>query len=459
MPNPNQPWLDDQSLNDPRQIDADQNNRLRHHYMSLDDIGEQLFFLTGGALDAYMHVESQDQNGEFVSEKKNIYTPEEKKAFRRCAIDFFNPYKPDGSPDFDEFERRIDEFTSSLAECRERQMAFLNDESKFTGILNLDTSNPNPSAWQKEQLAQLMSPDSMIIHAIESLYDDIADYIEPELMGEYLIRKTDKGIIGDYENSHATMLGCFNRAIETVIKKEAGITEANEATFRNLSKSEAEVERSFTSKLSKEERARINARADQEKVRMGTMAKDNKVWLEPEIDISLKGLESLDNLSGQLKDADHWYHMDSKDFKQFKAALKEAHEKYEQYKGLGRELTDAEKKDLVPLFDKVADTADKYLTGKENRERNTDLGKERYDIAFSALHTTSYGRAREKLRIHNFHKEKRGAKELSVKELEERAGRTSEQQKAHHKAQKEAQKAAAKQKDSAVKSDPPVKSK
>lgn len=444
MANPNQPWLDEQSVNDPRQVDADQNNRLRHHYMSLDDIGEQLFFLTGGAFDAYVHV-----NGEFVNEKKDIYTPAEKNAFRQCAIDFFNPHKPDGSLDFDEFERRVDEYAASIAELHKGQMEFFNNDENFTGIM--DSGKPVTN-FEKEHLTQLMSPDSMVRHAMQSLYDSISDYMNDELMGDYVSRKTEKGIIGEEEHHSVTIDGVFNKSIATMVRNAAGITDVNDEYFKKFYRYDAKAEKSFTKNLSDDEKKRINDKANPEKIRIGELAKNNKIWMEPEIDISLKALENLDNLSGQLKDADHWYHRDSKEFKQFKAALKEAHDKYEQYKGLGRELTDAEKKELIPLFDKVADTADRYLTGKENRDRVTGLGAERYDIAFSALHVTSYGKAREKMMIHNFFKAKRGSKELTIKDLEDRAGRTSEQQQAHKKAQKEA----AKQKNSTLKSDPPA---
>ena len=106
---------------------------------------------------------------------------------------------------------------------------------------------------------------------------------------------------------------------------------------------------------------------------------------------------------------------------------------------------------MIPLFDKVANAADSYLDGKETRARKTDLGRDRYDIAFSALHITSRGLAGGIIKHHNSFNEKRGSKKISVKELEERAGRTAKQQKEYQKAQKEA----AKQKSSTAKSDPP----
>ena len=197
------------------------------------------------------------------------------------------------------------------------------------------------------------------------------------------------------------------------------------------------IEESY-SNLSKNESLKINLQANQTKVELAAGYSDLRVWMLPEKNITIESLEKLSNLNDQLKDADHWYHRDSKAFKQFKAALQEAQEKFDQYKG--RELTDAEKQSLTPLYDKVAKAADDYLTGKEKRTRKTDMGQERYDIAFSALHSTSRGLASETIQRHNMSNEERGSKKISVKDLEKRAGRTSKQQKEYKKAQKEAAK-------------------
>ena len=48
----------------------------------------------------------------------------------------------------------------------------------------------------------------------------------------------------------------------------------------------------------------------------------------------------------------------------------------------------------MDIYDSIAQKSSAYLDKKDKRERKTDLGKERYDIAFAALNASSHGEAK-----------------------------------------------------------------
>ncbi len=415
-------WFDEQSVNDPKQIESDQNNRLLHHYNSLGTNEERIDFLLAGTFDAKVFLMEPDEGGDFVQKKKNLFSPQEKQDFGLCVGNYLHPYRFEGTPDYDEFERRMDELASRIAEFHEEQWDF-QQNADLSAIFDA----PYMEKVNREYITKQMCPASIQRYALTECLRREMRNVDPTFVNDYLQRKRDAGING------GSLYGTMNEMVKRYVKN---YDPASEGFF---------IEESY-SNLSKNESLKVNLQANQTKVEFAAGYSDLRVWMLPEKNITIESLEKLSNLNDQLKDADHWYHRDSKAFKQFKAALQEAQEKFDQYKG--RELTDAEKQSLTPLYDKVAKAADDYLTGKEKRTRKTDMGQERYDIAFSALHITSRGRASETIQRHNMSNEERGSKKISVKDLEKRAGRTSKQQKEYKKAQKEAAKQKGNSKDS-----------
>ena len=427
MPISDSLWFDEQSVNDPRQIESDQNTRLFHHFISLETNEEKIDFILGGTFEKNAELWIQNSNGHLERKDANLFSPQEKNDFKLAVDSFFYPSTYDGEPDFDEFERRMDALAERIAKFHEEQCKFM-EAADVSAI----TDNPNYTEFNKEYVTKTACPASIQRYALMDYLEGNQHSVDVALKHDYLQRKGAVGISGD------GLIDTLNGVAKSMVKD---YNPASEKLFN----------RTCFMTLSREAEKKIKLEATEATNTIATKYKDIRVWMHPEKSITIESLGKLDNLNGQLKDADHWYHRDSKEFKQFKAALNEVHEKYEQYKNLGRELTDAEKQSMIPLFDKVANAADSYLDGKETRARKTDLGRDRYDIAFSALHITSRGLAGGIIKHHNSFNEKRGSKKISVKELEERAGRTAKQQKEYQKAQKEA----AKQKSSTAKSDPP----
>lgn len=416
-------WFDEQSVNDPRQIESDQNNRLLHHYNSLGTNEERIDFLLAGTFDSKAYLMDLNEGGAFVEKKCNLFSPQEKQDFQLSVGNFFHPYKFEGAPDYDEFERRMDALAGRIAKLHEEQWQFINT----TDISPVYAQSPRIQA-NDEYVYRQICPASIQRYALTEYLQQTMRNVDYSFVSDYLQRKRDAGITeGD---------GLYGTMNEMVKRSVNNYDPASEWLFKDIS----------VSLLSDEEKKRVYLEANQAKIGIAAGYSDLRVWMLPEKNITIESLEKLSNLNDQLKDADHWYHRDSKAFKQFKAALQEAQEKFDQYKG--RELTDAEKQSLTPLYDKVAKAADDYLTGKEKRTRKTDMGQERYDIAFSALHITSRGLASETIQRHNMSNEERGSKKISVKDLEKRAERTSKQQKEYKKAQKEAAKQKGNSKDS-----------
>ena len=410
-------WFDEQSVSDPRQVESDQNNRLLHHFNSLGTNEERIDFLFAGTFDASVSLMLPNSDGVFESKKANLFSPQEKNDFRLAVGNFFHPRKFDDSPDFDEFERRMDALAERIAGLHEEQCQYMRD----TDISSIYENPLYSGEVSKDHIIKQICPASIQRYALTEYLRQEMRNVSPAFVNDYLQRKHVAGATGNK---------LYNAMNEMVKRSVKNFDPASETLFYSDS----------YSSLSEEEKKRVYLEANQAKNNIAAGYSDLRVWMAPEKNITIESLGKLSNLNAQLKDADHWYHRDSKEFKQFKAALKEAQEKFDQYKNLGRDLTDAEKQDLTPLFDKVAATADKYLEGKETRIRKTDMGQDRYDIAFSALHITSRGIATKAIMHHNRFNERRGSKNISVKELEARAGRTSKQQKDYQKAQKEAAK-------------------
>lgn len=402
-------WFDDRTLNDPKQIESDENSRLFHHFNSLGTNEERIDFILAGAFDASVNLHVPSAGGSFLQEKHNLFSPQEKEDFKLCISSFLRPYKFDGTLNYDEFEKRMDALATRIAGFHEEQCKFM----KETDISSL-FDDPFHIDGNREYVVKNICPESIQRYALKECLDREFRKVSLPLEEDYMQRKRKEGITGN---------GLSAVMDEMVKRSVKNYDPANESLFQNSS----------FAMLSDEEKKKVYLEANQVKAEIAAGYTDLRVWMQPEKNISIESLGKLDNLNGQLKDADHWYHRDSKEFKEFKAALNEAHEKFEQYKNLGRDLTDEEKASLTPLYDKVAAAADKYLNGKETRARKTGMGQDRYDIAFSALHITSRGAAGEKIMYHNMFNEKRGSKMISVKELEERAGRTSKQQKEYKK--------------------------
>lgn len=432
------PKLNDQILNneqeyDARQADADKNDRLWHHYLALEGAEDKLELILDGAFDKTATGESIEgtDTKRVVRYGIDVFTPSEKKAFMKCSADFFNPYKADGSPDFDEFEKNMDAYAKKMATLRVEQGLFINS----TDFSSMDIYQSDVES--KREASYDIYPPAIQRKALISLFQDKNGSIDDRFIYDYCDRKArqfhlDVDDFSEYEHD------ALREALEEVEEREASnIHPKWKEAFEVAGDNEDDAIVSIGSAAEKEKIIPIAGIA---KADVAEAVRANKVWLYPEDNISIDALQKLDNLYAQHKDADHWYHRDSKEYRQFKAALKEAHDKYEECKLFGRELTEAEKKELVPLFDKVASSADKYLSGKELKDRKSKLGQERYDIAFSALHVTSHGRAKEKMRDHNFYRALRGSKEISVKDLEDRAGRSSVQKREYKKSAKAASK-------------------
>ena len=122
--------------------------------------------------------------------------------------------------------------------------------------------------------------------------------------------------------------------------------------------------------------------------------------------------------------------------------MKIAHDKYQQVKNRSEDLSPVEKAKLVSVYDDIANKAIDYLStdNKETKKRGTDLGQNRYEEAFAALHVTSSGMAKNILYSHTIHRNLSGKREVSLEELEARANRTRDEQKAHEEQVKRAPK-------------------
>ena len=163
-------------------------------------------------------------------------------------------------------------------------------------------------------------------------------------------------------------------------------------------------------------------------------------WKEPWNDINLDQLKKLDNLYSQVKDADHWYHIDSDEFKEFKASLEGAHKKYESLRDIGRNINEREKREIQSIFDTVQNKSVKYLGDKAQKARGTGIGEDRYQIALSSLDVASHGKAKEIVDFHNTFRVRSGSKSVSFNDLTERSTQNSNQRKEAIKARREAEK-------------------
>lgn len=412
-------------------ISSDANSRMPHHYAALENNDDRIDFLEGTA---FADEVTYDIVGEFGinAEKKhyNLFSETEKQQLPGIKTDFFNPEKPDGTLDKDEFERRMDSLAARIAKHRVEQGKFAKsgDMSAITKSDDIET---------RQYVASLISSDAYRAAALDAMFKKaVADgTIDHSLMVDYCQRK------GRLMDSMAEdQIGeSFKAAFKKSVKDSAYKSSKEGREYYSLS-SVSPLAEGDKPALSEEETKELAKRTDAAKRSIASNIRRNKVWLSPEDNINMESLKRLDNLYDQFKKEDSIFHWNSTEYEKLRAALKQAHEQYVQASQRGGELTDAEKTKLVPLYDEVSERAYNYLKDKAEKERTYDLGKNRYAIAFSALNVASRGRAKEQLHIHNANRIRHGSKTISVNDLIDRSTRNNTQQKQREKMVKEGSK-------------------
>ncbi len=400
-------------------------NKMRDQYISLNNTEDKLNAIIDGMVADKLRVDTFNEEGKFSGKKDiNVYNQQEKDATFRSVDEFFCPLKADGTPDFDEFERRMDAMAAKVGKMRSD---FL--DNTFQG----DLMKSNESNLKYEGLRT--DPNIIKANCVTEYMNQIMDMnkasgrIHKKFAIDYANRKGENDLKDAFERQ------AMNAACQGGPYKKA--------VYTNGFNTEDIVT------LSDKERVDINKKELEVKAKIASDINAKKTWLNPpEESTSLEDLRKLSNLYEQVKDADHWYHKDGDKFKKFKASLKDAHDLYQELKDKkDNELSSIERGKIAYSKDKVAISSDKYLMGKGERARHSDLGQDRYEIAFSALDVACHGFAKKRAYIHNIKHTKRGTKTITLEEMEARSGRTVQQQKQHQREQKNAQKVNTKSKD------------
>ncbi len=391
--------------------------RMRNQYISLDNTDDKLNALIDGMVADKLSVETIDKDGKITGKKPiNVYNEYEKEATSRSVDEFFSPLKADGTPDFDEFERRMDAMARKLGKLRIDYIyntyegdlkKNIDDNLRYAGL----RTDPNmiKATCVTEYMNQIMDMSKASGRIHRSFANDYAKRKGFNDIQESFEWETKKAAVGDKP---------INKSLyaTTIIDLDA-------------------------MPVSTETRIEVNKKELEAKAKVASEINAKKTWLNPpEENASLEDLRKLSNLYDQVVAADHWYHKDGDEFKKFKASLKDAHDLYQELQGkTEEELNSIEKGKIAFSKDKVALSSNKYLADKGERGRHSDLGQDRYEIAFSALDVASHGFAKKQAYVQNIKHTRRGTKTISLEEMEARAGRTHQQQKQHEREKKRTQ--------------------
>ncbi len=393
--------------------------RMRDQYISMDSTEEKLNAIIDGMIADKLYVENLDSTGKLTGKTQlNVYNQDEKEATLRSALDFFLPLNADGTPDYDEFEKRMDSMAKMVGELR---------RNYFKGTFNDELEKACDNDLKYEGLRT--DPNIIAANCITEYMNQIMDMdrekdqrIPRSFAENYARRKNKLSLKEAFEKKVYDAAVSEDKKLESVYM--SGMT-----NYEELKPSSADVLKN------------INEEERKVKAQLASSIIAKKTWLNPPEDsASIDDLRKLSNLYEQVQAADHWYHIDGAKFKNFKSSLKDAYDLYQELQGKTDDtLSSIEKGKIAYCKDKVEIYSNQYLANKENRGRHSDMGQDRYDIAFSALDVASHGFAKRKAYFHNIHHTRRGGKTISMKALEERAGRTHEEQKQHERSQRTAQ--------------------
>ena len=423
------------------QDDADRNRRMNRHYMALSGLDQKLDFIVNGAFDRYAKKNILDETGKKTGETKvDSFSKIEKKIFNGAYRDFFKPAMADGTLALDpeEFDSRMEALARKIAKFYKKTGEFI-ENGDMSALID-----PQDDAHKRYFVAYMTNKESIQATYLTRFVHAAADKgnIDKGLMTAYCQKHgvdtaritTDKDLADAFKN-------VFDKSMNTALNtKDAADAKYGEAALSML-RSGNDLK---GDSLSPEEKIKVIERSNDIKAGIASEIKNDKPWLHPENNIDKKSLQRLDNLYDQISNSKRTLHSNSNEFKALRDALKEAHEKFGQLKGEleTRELTDKEKKELVSLYDKVSKTSEAYLKDKKDKKRGSDLGQERYEIAFAALQVTNAGSAKYTADYHNRFREAKGerARKVSLDELMARSNRTHDEQKTHEREKKEAAK-------------------
>ncbi len=444
-------WMSDDTMDNDQVItyyqhDAERNGRMQQRYMSTDDPEKKLDFIVNGSLGCHLKtqitsklIHRSEGNGDPFSDNEvtvtneGLFSEAEKKEFGKCLADYLSPKKPNGTPDFDEFEKRVDALAGKYLSLRDAQGQFIQectDKTNKQGEYSV-TKAGSTGVFKKGteyHVSEKLCPEAIKANALMQSLEDAfgSDAMNSEYVQNYHARKN---IQKPLSTNRKMMRDAFNKAVEDKANEDilgsTGFFTYKETKQNSPANFESEDLNKISNKLA-------SSMASEEKKEMS--------WKEPWNDINLDQLKKLDNLYSQVKDADHWYHIDSDKFKEFKSSLESAHKKYESLQNIGRNINEREKREIQSIFDNVQNKSVKYLGDKARKARGTDMGEDRYQIALSSLDVASHGKAKEIVDFHNTFRVRSGSKSVSFNDLTERSGQNSNQRKEAIKAKREAEK-------------------
>ncbi len=402
-------WFKDETMKDDPwfldpQVSSDHNMRMNSNYFTLETSKEKLDFYERGA---------------FAFEAAPaLFSDSEKLGFGKVISgDFFFPVYRNGIPDPGRFEKRVNALADRIALYKVEEGRFIDNEdlSKYTD---------KTDAGSRQYAAGKLCSAAMRGKAIQDHFiRDIEEgNIDRELMTSYCVSKGMllEGLQGD------ALLTAFKDAFNERIRETACADLDNERLYEL-------TQNPVGDKLSEEEKNRIDLEGEKVKANITSDFHNQKVWLRPENNVSLEAMKKLDNLFDQFDKEDSIFHYNSGRYEKLRAALKEAHDKYSELSAKGRKMTEKDKVECVRIFDKINKASTRYLEDKKVKERGSKLGQSRYEICFAALNITNHGSAVAIMQPHNQYRYLAGAKEISLADLEKRAGRNYKAQKQHEK--------------------------
>ena len=406
------------------QLSSDKNSRYGRYYMTLDEEGKRKFILDGmlekGNLDIH--------NGDDGLESVDCLSKKEKEVFRKACNVYFSPILKNGRPDNNLFMHRVDAVRDEIAGLYKEHARFVSDRNNFAGILD----NTDDMA-KRRKAAEHISPFYKKIIAYKKEMNDILGRkkISKELKQYYISQKLMGKDGGDREIKDVDF------ELQSIFSDE--VEERSKAVLRDAGLDpdliKLEEQQPFTDK----EYEAINKKSDSVTIGMLKDYRESKPWLDTGRDVNLESLKKMNNLYEQFKNEDRLIYINSEEYNELKNRLKDAAHMYRKIEK-GGEMSAVERAQMECTYDAISDAAMKYIAGKEEKERKSDHGQNRYEIAFAALGVASRGAVLEKIELHNIKHLLHDSKTLSINELMERADRTVKQQKTYEKTNKPKQK-------------------
>jgi hypothetical protein len=409
-------WKDDNTINNypkiiNQQLRSDHYERSRQYFLGLKEDKDKVNFLINGMIDDKLKIDGKDVN---------CYTNKEKVLFKKCFTNFFRPLTADGKFDHDLFSKRMKTLADEVGEL---------DKKYVQNVISTSKNNDLLTGMDQNAKAQLQRTDPNYIKAQlirEFMAEAFANekLIRPEIKNQYIKVKSDP----NDKNGPKDIMTIFNA--EIMKSGLEGVT--NPSVVANFGNCLTKVDNSKF-KFSEEEEKKISE--DEKKTKTQIASDVNKFkdkWLKPDDrHLTMDNLKKLNNLYYQVVDADHWYHKDSDKFKQFKRALEEAHNLYEE---MSEDEDDIDDEDLERIYEakishlneNILASSYHYLDDKTFKARGTDLGQERYEIAFAALSLTNVGLFNYMARNSNITHEASNTKKVSFDDMQARAKRSIE---------------------------------